>query len=400
MLRTVALVKGKNGKDLNEVRKMMRELFNLIGPAPQIIPPGSKVLIKPNLTAEENLWEKGIHTSPIFMQALIEEIQKANPAEIIIAEGTAIGLDTKKAFAANGYEDLARKMGVRLLDLYDGEYEEVPTPSGSMLKSISISKAVRQADFFINAPAIKTHVATTITVAMKNLKGTTTYAEKKRFHYYGLNKAIAELNAILKPDLNIVDGLIAMEGDGPLAGSPVGLNLLMAGHDAVAVDTIAARLMGIDPEEIPTLSFAQNMGYGVRDEKEIKILGTPLPEVLRPFRRASATLEIKQPNIYLIDGQACDFCRNVLRLAWNRLTAMKIPLEKLPPLEIIMGPEGKASSRSTFLKLPVGRCQKAAKDLPHYVPGCPPQVFLLVDEFREILDLPRKFGPKKEFMLD
>lgn len=400
MLKTVALVKGKNGKDLNEVRKMMRELFNLIGPAPQIIPRGSKVLIKPNLTAEENLWERGIHTSPIFMQALIEEIQKANPAEIIIAEGTAIGLDTKKAFAANGYEDLARKMNARLLDLYDGEYEEVPTPPGSMLKSISISKVVRQADFFINAPAIKTHVATTITVAMKNLKGTTTYAEKKRFHYFGLNKAIAELNAILKPDLNIVDGLIAMEGDGPLAGSPVGLNLLMAGGDAVAVDTIAARIMGIDPEEIPTLSFARNMGYGVRDEKDIKILGTPLSEVIRPFRRASAPLEIKQSNIYLIDGQACDFCRNVLRLAWNRLTAMKIPVDELPPLEIIIGPEGKISNRSAILKLPMGRCQKAAKDLPHYVPGCPPQVFLLVDEFREILDLPRRFGPKKEFMLD
>lgn len=400
MLTSVALVKGKNGKDLNEVRKMMKELFDLIGPASQIIPPGSKVLIKPNLTAEENLWEKGIHTSPIFMQALIEEIQKANPAQIIIAEGTAIGLDTKKSFAANGYEEVARRTGARLIDLYDGEFEAIPTLPGSMLKSIFISKTVRQADFFINAPAMKTHVASTITAAMKNLKGTTTYAEKKRFHYFGLNRAIAELNAILKPNLHIVDGLIAMEGDGPLAGTPVGLNLLMAGNDAVAVDTIVARIMGMDPEEVPALTFARNMGYGVRDEKQIKILGSEISEVTRPFRRPAAPLEIKQPDIYLIDGQACDFCRNVLRVAWNRLRAMKIPLEKFPPLEIILGPEGKTSNPSAFLKLPMGRCQKAAKDHPHYVPGCPPQVFLLVDEFCQILDLPRRFGPKKEFILD
>lgn len=400
MLRTVALLKGKKGKDLNEVRRMMSELFNLIGPAEEIIPPGSKVLIKPNLTAEENLWEKGIHTSPIFMQALIEEIQKANPAEVIIAEGTAIGLDTKKAFTANGYAEVARRTGARLLDLYDGEYEEVSTPPGSMLKSISISKAVQQADFFINAPTMKTHVATTITVAMKNLKGTTTYAEKKRFHYFGLNKAIAELNAILKPDINVVDGLIAMEGDGPLAGTPVGLNLLMAGHDAVAVDTIAARIMGIDPEEVPALSFARNMGYGVQDEKEIKIIGTPISEVTVPFRRASAPLEIKHPNILLLDGQACDFCRNVLRLAWNRLATTNVPLEKLPEMEIIIGPEGKMTNQSSKLKLPMGRCQKAYRGFPHYVPGCPPQVFLLVDELRQILDLPRKFGPKKDFILD
>lgn len=396
----VALVKGKNGKDLKEVRQMMNELFALIGPAAQIIPRGSKVLIKPNLTAEENLWEKGIHTSPIFMQALIEEIQKANPAEIIIAEGTAIGLDTKKAFAANGYEEVARKTGARLLDLYDGEYEEVPTPPGSMLPSISISKAVRQADFFINAPAMKTHVASTISVAMKNLKGTTTYEEKKRFHYFGLNQAIAELNAILKPDLHVVDGLIGLEGDGPLAGTPVGLNLLMAGTDAVAVDTVAARLMGINPEEVPALSLAQSMGYGVGDEKEIRILGRPLSEVTHPFRRASAPLAIKHPNISLIDGQACDFCRNVLRLAWKRFRAMEIPGEKFPPLEIIIGPEGKISAPSTYLKLPIGRCQKGAKSFPHYVPGCPPQVFLVVDELREILHLPRRFGPKKEFILD
>lgn len=400
MLKSLAIVQGKNGKDLKEVSRMMGELFALLGSADKIIPPGSRVLIKPNLTAEENLWEQGIHTSPIFIQALVEEVKKAQPKEIIIAEGTAIGLNTKKAFSANGYEEIARKTGAQLLDLYDGEYVAIKTPPGSMLTSIQISKEVLTADFFINAPTLKTHVATTITVAMKNLKGTTTYAEKKRFHYFGLNKAIAELNAILKPHLHVVDGLIAMEGDGPLAGTPVGLNLLMAGYDAVAVDTIAARIMGIDPEEVPALSFARNMGYGIQDEKEIKIIGPPISELTVPFRRASAPLQIKQPNIYLIDGQACDFCRNVLRLAWQRLASMNIFPEKLPPLEIIMGPEGKIKDHTSNLKLPMGRCQKAHKSLPHYVPGCPPQVFLLVDEFREILDLPRKFGCKKEFMLD
>lgn len=399
MLTSVAIVKGKNGKDLNEVRQMMRELFSLIGPATKIIPPGSKVLIKPNLTAEENLWERGIHTSPLFMQALIEEVQKAKPAEIIIAEGTAIGLNTKKAFATNGYEEIAKKTGAILLDLYDGEYEDIPTPPGSILKHIRISKEVQQTDFFINAPVMKTHVATTISVAMKNLKGTTTYHEKKRFHYFGLSRAIAELNSILKPNLHVVDGLIAMEGDGPLAGTPVGLNLLMAGTNAVAVDIMAARIMGINPEEVPTLSLAQSMGYGISEE-EIKVLGASMAEVLHPFRRAIAPLEIKQKNIRLINGLACDFCRNVLRLAWNRLATMNVPLENLPQMEIIIGPEGKIDSPSGALKLPVGRCQKANKNYPHYVPGCPPQVFLLVDQFREILGLPRKFGAKKEFIMD
>ena len=202
MPTAVAIVKGKNGKDLNEVRRMMGELFTLIGPASQIIPPNSRVLIKPNLTAEENLWEKGILTGPVFMQALVEEVQKANPAEVIIAEAIAIGLNTKKAFAANGYEEVARATGARLMDLYDGEFEEIKTPEGGILKSVHVSKEVLRADFFINAPVLKTHFASTITAAMKNLKGTTTYEEKKRFHYLGLNKAVAELNAVLKPHLH------------------------------------------------------------------------------------------------------------------------------------------------------------------------------------------------------
>ncbi|HSR13047.1 MAG TPA: DUF362 domain-containing protein, partial [Thermodesulfobacteriota bacterium] len=226
MPTSVAIVKGKNGKDPDEVRCMMGELFTLIGPAAKIIPPGSRVLIKPNLTAEDNLWEKGIVTGPVFMRALIEEVQKADPSEILVAEAIAFGLDTKKAFAANGYREMARDTGARLLDLYDGEFEELEIPGSGVLKKVRVSKEVLKADFFINAPVLKTHFASTITAAMKNLKGTTTQDEKKRFHRLGLNQCVVELNSVLKPHLNVVDGLIAMEGDGPVLGTPVGFNLL------------------------------------------------------------------------------------------------------------------------------------------------------------------------------
>ena len=114
---------------------MMADLFALIGPPSKIIPPGSRVLIKVNLTSEEKLWDKGILTSPLFTRALVEEVQKARPAEVIIAEGTAVGQDTKKAFAANGYPEVAKATGARLLDLYDGEHEEVKTCPGRNFKN-------------------------------------------------------------------------------------------------------------------------------------------------------------------------------------------------------------------------------------------------------------------------
>jgi uncharacterized protein (DUF362 family) len=377
---------------------MMGELFSFIGPASKVIPPNSRILIKPNLTAEENLWEKGILTGPLFIQALVEEVQKAKPSEIIIAEAIAIGLNTKKAFVANGYEEVARSTGARLLDLYDGEFEEIKTPEGGLLKSVRVSKIVLRADFFINAPVLKTHFASTLTAAMKNLKGTTTYDEKKRFHYLGLNKAVAELNAVLKPHLIVVDGLIAMEGDGPVAGTPVGLNLLMAGTDAVAVDTVAARIMDIDPSEVLSLCLAQSMGYGVWDEREIKILGRSIEEVHHPFKRACAALELDCEKIRFLDGEACNACRNGLRIAMDRLRAGGVSLDKLPKLEISMGSQARLSESSGYIQLPIGNCQKQYKYLPNFVPGCPPPSFLMADQLREILGESRKFGPKKDFI--
>jgi uncharacterized protein (DUF362 family) len=396
----VAIVKGTNGKDLDEVRRMMRELFSLIGPASKIIRAGSRVLIKPNLTVEENRWEQGTVTGPLFMQALVEEVQHARPSEIVIAEAIAIGLDTKKAFEANGYVEMARAVGAKLLDLYDGEFERIKTPEGGLLNGAWVSKEVLRADFFINAPVLKTHFASTLTAAMKNLKGTTTYEEKKRFHYLGLNKAVAELNAVLKPHLIVVDGLIAMEGDGPVSGTPVGLNLIMGGTDAVAVDTVAARIMDIDPAEVLALCLAHGMGYGIWDEEEIQILGKPIGEVRRPFVRACAPLQLHAENIRFLDGGACDACRNSLRIALERLKAAGVPLEKLPRIEISIGSQATLSGSSDCLEFPIGKCQNQYRHLPNYVPGCPPQSFLVADQVKEILGMPRKFGSKKDFVME
>jgi uncharacterized protein (DUF362 family) len=400
MSTSVAIVKGKNGRDLDDVRKMMTRLFDLIGPSSKLIPKGSQVLIKVNLTSEDKLWDKGILTSPLFTQALVEEVQKARPAEVVIAEGTAVGQNTKKAFAANGYPDVAKATGARLLDLYDGEYEEVKTAPDGILKTVRISREVLKADFFINAPVLKTHFASTLTAAMKNLKGTTTYDEKKRFHYLNLNQAVAELNQVLKPNLIVIDGTIAMEGDGPIAGTPMDLNMVMGGTDAVAIDTICARIMGIDPEEVAPIVWAKKMGFGFYDEKDIRVLGNTIAEVFRPFKRSCAPLKIDSRKIEFIDGQACNACRDGLRIALQRLKASGADLDKLPEVKISLGSKASLDDSHGCVQVPIGNCQNQYKGLPNFVPGCPPPTFLMADEIREMLGEKRKFGPKSAFIMD
>jgi len=400
MPTTVAIVKGKNGRDPDNVREMMTRLFDLIGPPSKLIPEGSRVLIKVNLTSEDKLWDKGILTSPLFTQALVEEVQKARPAEVIIAEGAAVGQNTKKAFAANGYPEVARATGARLLDLYDGEYTDVKTAPDGILKTVRISREVLKGDFFINAPVLKTHFASTLTAAMKNLKGTTTYDEKKRFHYLNLNQAVAELNQVLKPNLIVIDGTIAMEGDGPIAGTPVGLNMVMAGTDAVAVDTTCARIMDIDPDEVAPIAWAKKMGFGVGDEKEITVLGNSISEVFRPFKRSCAPLKIEAGKIEFLDGQACNACRDGLRIALERLKASGVDLDRLPAVKISLGSKAGPEGSTGCVRVPVGNCQNQYRDLPNFVPGCPPPTFLMADEIREMLGEKRKFGEKKTFFMD
>jgi hypothetical protein len=215
-----------------------------------------------------------------------------------------------------------------------------------------------------------------------------------------LNQAVAELNQVLKPRLIVVDGTIAMEGDGPIAGTPVDLNVVMAGTDAVALDTICARIMGIDPEEVAPIGWAKKMGFGVWDEREIKVLGNSLADVFRPFRRSCAPLKIDAKKIEFIDGQACNACRDGLRIALERLKASGVDLDKLPEVKITLGSKASLDSSAGCVQVPIGNCQNQYKDLPNFVPGCPPPTFLMADEIREMLGEKRKFGLKKDFFMD
>jgi hypothetical protein len=141
------------------------------------------------------------------------------------------------------------------------------------------------------------------------------------------------------------------------------------------------------------------MGLGAGDEKEIKVLGRPVEEVRRPFVRACAPLELDAEKVRFLNGQACDACPNGLRIALERLKGAGVSLEKLPKLEISVGSEARLSRSSDCVPFPIGNCQKQYKHLPNYVPGCPPPAFLMADQVREILGLPRRFGPKKDFIM-
>jgi len=219
---------------------------------------------------------------------------------------------------------------------------------------------------------------------MKNLKGTTTYDEKKRFHYLNLNQAVAELNQVLRPRLIVVDGTIAMEGDGPIAGTPVDLNVVMAGTDAVALDTICARIMGIDPKRwLP--SAGRKRWVRGRDEKEIEIRGNSVGGRVPALQALLRPAQDRCQKIEFIDGQACNACRDGLRIALERLKASGLIWTSCRG-KITLGSKASLDSSAGCVQVPIGNCQNQYKDLPNFVPGCPPPTFLMADEIREMLE--------------
>ena len=375
------------------IREVM-ETLDALEPAPQMIKGGSKVVIKPNLTADTNLWREGIVTSPYTVEGIIRYVQQAKPAEIIIAEATACGLDNKKAFRENGYEEVAFRTGARIVDLYDEEFIPVRVRKGMAARQIKVAKRVLDADFLINVPTMKTHVATGVSLCLKNLKGVLPEAEKRRSHFLGVNKFVTDLNSVVKANLCVIDATVAMEGDGPMQGTPVHLGLVLAGIDAVATDLIATRVMGLDPWQFKCFNYAKKQKIGVWNDADIALTGLPLDKVRREFRTASATLP-DIPGITLIDGGACSGCLDGVRIALGRVKAAGL-LGKLPPLTIVVGEKGSVTGENDVV---VGRCLKRHRGKTHYVPGCPAQVFVISDELREMAGQYRLFGPKEQYLL-
>lgn len=393
MNEKVAIVKTDRDT-VESLRRAVQHALDLLDSAIEDVGPSRTVVIKPNITANNISWRQGIVTNPNLVRAIIEIVAERNPREILIAEAIAVGLDVKKAFSFLGYDVIARDTGAQLVDLYDMEFVEVPVPGSKIHSTLQIAKTILEADFLINVPVMKTHVAAGISVCMKNLMGTISAEQKKKFHFFGVAESVIDLNLVVKPHLSIVDGTVAGEGDGPMANTPVGFQTILAGTDSRIVDTISARVMGFEPSEIEILNIC-NDRWGTMDVADVKVVGETIGQTNRPFKHAAEC--VKPPKgIECTEGGACAACTGVLELALERARQMDI-LEKLKPLRIVCGPDSSPPDTEENV-LVVGKCLSHLGASGNYVPGCPPQVFLVTDELREMAGVDRIFGCKDGYI--
>lgn len=320
---------------------------------------GKRILIKPNCTGCFSP-EEGRTTHPAVLEALIRHLKKLD-AEILIGESSTVGTDTLLAYEKTGISEVARKYGIRIIDFRESDYIEIENPQGRVLKRISFPREVLEADFLISLAKLKTNYVTTISCAMKNLKGLLRDRDKKESHHIGLSEAVADIYDALKrrtKAIALVDGILGSE-----LYEPKKRGILIASDDLVACDFICAKAMGIDPEKISFLNLA------IRSEKiEINILGSGI-ENNPVFQTCKSGLGYmgKQFGIRIVDGDPCTSCVGGLYHILNKLT-QTMP-ESLNGLEVAIGDCKDECIHENAILFGNCACESHGK---FKVRGCPP----------------------------
>jgi len=261
----VGIAKVKHPQNRSEIKNVLPNLLNQMKKRDEInIPPKADIMIKPNICLVKG-YETGATVDPFVVKCLVDWLlQNYDIKTITIGEADATELNVDVAFKVLGWEDVFKKYSdVRLLNLTKDQYVDIYL-NGLHFKSLKMPRSYMKSDFLISVGKLKTHTMTGITCILKNQYGSNPIKYKAQYHEH-LDEVICDLNKVRLPDLCLIDGIIAMEGAGPVSGMPNPVGLLITGNDAVAVDHACARIMGFNPDKISHLKLVAKQRFGSTD---------------------------------------------------------------------------------------------------------------------------------------
>jgi uncharacterized protein (DUF362 family) len=243
------------------------------------------VLLKPNLVGLDPL---GImNTHPAVIAAAREVFLRLGASQVLIGDGPAMDRDTEAIIESVRLREYAGPLARTFVDLNVDEVERVQLQTrASRLKELYLPKTALGVDFLVSMPKLKTHHWAGVTLSLKNMFGIVPGScygwPKNVLHWAGIDRAILDINAAARPDFAIVDGIIGMEGNGPIQGTPKSAGVLIFGDDPVAVDATCCRVMGLIPERVKYLARAGTL-LGHVEASKIQQLGERIEGVKAPF---------------------------------------------------------------------------------------------------------------------
>jgi uncharacterized protein (DUF362 family) len=343
---------------------------------------GKTVLLKPNAgrIAEPN---SGICTDPQVVAAAIDAFREAG-ADVHIGESPISGVKALEALDSTGIAKIANERNCPLIDMDARKPVIVPIPDGKAIKSLKLCPEVTEFDIIVSIPVMKMHMHTGATIAVKNMKGCLWRRSKVVLHMLPpmndpdadpqhtekpLDIAIADMSAILKPHLSIVDGITGLEGLGPSAGTKKELNVVVVSADAFAADAVSCRLMGTSAAEIPHLRIGGERGTGIIDLDKIDVTPENWTDYADAFAKPPSDLSVEFPDINIMDNNSCSACQSTLLLFLKRY---KDELKEYLPGDTNIA-IGAGHDEMPIGSLCIGNCiKKEFRDSGIFIPGCPP----------------------------
>lgn len=275
--------------DRDNVLPTVRELMDGCGWR-DLIRPNAAVVIKPNLCTERPEMIHCANTSLGVLRAVCQVLLERT-SNITVVESDGARYPAEAAFENTGVYAMAAELGVKVLNLSKDTLVDVPD---ARMKGFGMSKTWLESDAFITLPVLKTHATTVFTGSLKNQWGCIPRFDRILLHKH-LHELIVEVNRLRPVTLSLMDGLVGMQGRGPINGFPIDLNVLLAGRDPVAVDATGMRLIGLDPLTSQHVVHAQKIGLGTLEAKQIRVDG-PFDELKTRVQPAVEDWAIKLMN--------------------------------------------------------------------------------------------------------
>lgn len=317
----VAIVRAQDYEE-RTIRPALRDVLRAVGGMDAFVRPGDRVLVKPNLLAARTP-ERGVTTHPALVAAVVEEVKRAGGIPWVgdSPGGAARGVD--RVLTNTGIKSAALETGAEIMNF---------EASGAERRSVNgtdyyIARPPIYADRIINLPKLKTHSLVLFTGAVKNMFGLIPGFRKAEYHRDhprpdDFSRTLVDIFSIRPPTLNIMDGILAMEGKGPSSGDTRWVGCLMASRDAVALDAVAAHLIGFGPDEVETTVEAARRGLGEGNLANIRVLPDPvehfrIPDFVLPSNRLlklipKPLVDLLRPFLWIrprVDPSKCTLCQ-------------------------------------------------------------------------------------------
>ncbi len=285
--------------ELEEVSVATKRCLSLIGNIETIVRPGMKVLLKLNLLSASLGPERAVNTHPAVIRTLVDIFQNDYGCEVCIGDscGSLRTGSTDKGFRVTQIDKIAEDTGAIIVNFDKDEALDITNNNAAILKEFKIAKTVKSVDVVVNVPKLKTHGLTRYTGAIKNMFGSVPANGKKNVHLLApknrsMAQALVDVFEMVQPQITVMDAVIGMEGNGPNAGDPRKVGLIIAGFDGVALDAVASTIIGFDPMKVPIIKYAHERKLGTAIMNNINIVGEDICKVtVSDFKKPSSSAQ-------------------------------------------------------------------------------------------------------------